>query len=255
MTDEEYEQLMDDLVAKANATTQMLVSQIDWSDDFDVIRAKLEEIYDQVAATFGEASSFLAAEKYDLDRLAAELTSQYRAQTIDSIPSQQATADAASKAIGAMINSGVEAAGRTLGTTTATAVANTAHNTVAANIAADPAKPRYSVHLRCNLGKCRKKNKPAWQCDNVARMVENLKAGEVPPNWFHPNCNCTVTANWTGKSNGSKPLWYLAMDFDRTTAAMANVPRPRPAFEFAIPAYQLTSDDLRHITLGEPKGT
>jgi len=45
------------------------------------------------------------------------------------------------------------------------------------------------------------------------------------------------------------------MNFDRTTTAIANVPAPRSAHEFAIPAYQLTAEDLRHITLGEVNGT
>jgi len=73
-------------------------------------------------------------------------------------------------------------------------------------------------------------------------------------------CPGTITANWTdGKtrkasaanSGNGEPVGSDSMDFDRTTTAIPNVPLPRPAFEFGIPAYRLTEADLRHITLGE----
>jgi len=42
--------------------------------------------------------------------------------------------------------------------------------------------------------------------------------------------------------------------FDRTSTALPNAPKPIPAAEHGISAYQLTADDVRHITLGEPDG-
>jgi len=216
MTDDEYAELLDLTTSKAAAKTEELIAEyVDWSQDFDVIREQLKAIYSTIVEAYGEAASFLAAEKYDVDRRAQEIQGQYQAHLIETKPKYPRKP--ASDAIGTYIESGPEAAARTMGVAASHAVKNIAHQTVVSNAAKDKSLPRYTVRLRCQLGKCRKKNKPAWHCDNVARMVENLEAGEKPDNWFHANCTCTVTANWTD----GKTRW--TMDRNRKDAEILNV--------------------------------
>ena len=79
------------------------------------------------------------------------------------------------------------------------------------------------MHLRGNQKECAKKNKPDWICEAVAKQVEALKDGERADHWFHPGCQCVITANWTDgktrRANGKGGQWQAEVDsgsmFDR----------------------------------------
>ena len=169
--------------------------RIDWDADPAAARAQLEQLLAAFDAAGQQVTSRFAAREYALMReeqiggaqwqpVALQPTPANAARRVDNALQGSSTLDGAVNRLANQIGRNAKSAG---------------YNTLAANMRRDPTGPRYKVLIGGDMAVCAAKNAPEWHCATVASNVERLKAGETPPNWFHPNCHCEVIPLWPNR--------------------------------------------------------
>jgi len=204
-------QIMDNLAGKVIRK----LNSLDLTGDFADLRPEIAATYVAAVMLGTEAVSYLTAEQYDQLRKAAGVTDDdFRADTL-TIDRAKVIQDGKQIAYQALRHDDAETIGREVAGKMAQAIRDHGFGTTAHNVGRDPkmvgVNSRYTITLTCNERQCAKKNKPEWQCANVAEAIKDLAPAtahteaEKPDHWFHPGCRCTIKPNWisefgTGRS-------------------------------------------------------
>lgn len=159
-------------------------SRLDLSDVAGVREAMIETV-EIASASFGEASSLLAAEYYDESRAMAEAPGRYSASVVPDIDAEKIRSDIGWAVDPLNVDDPATAFGKAV-TVALTMLTSVSANTIRANVASDPAAQGWYRIARAN---------GCQFCVMLSQRGAVYKR-ETVDFAAHGNCHCTAKPSW-----------------------------------------------------------